>query len=168
MPTTAPYGSWASPITPELMVAGAAWLGEVLLDGDATYWSELRPDEGGRVQLVRQVDGADPVDLLPDGFSARTRVHEYGGGAWGVADGVVFFANWADQRLYRLDVEPAATVAAAGPEATVGSGPRPLTPEPEVPSGLRYADGRLTPDGQWVVCVRERHPSAAARGDGAS
>ena len=52
MTTVAPYGSWASPITPELTVAGAVWLGEVRVDGATTYWSELRPSEGGRVQLV--------------------------------------------------------------------------------------------------------------------
>src|SRR5690606_26596698 len=82
---------------------------------------------------------------LPEGFAARTRVHEYGGGAWTVRDGAVFFANWADQRLYRLDGPGAAPVA--------------LTTEPAVPMGDRYADIDVAPDGTWLVCVRERHPA---------
>jgi dipeptidyl aminopeptidase/acylaminoacyl peptidase len=152
----APYGSWASPITPDLLVSGAVWLGDVWVDGDATYWSELRPSENGRVQLVCRRAGEGPVDLLPDGFSARTRVHEYGGGAWGVQGGVLFFANGADQRLYRLD---------PGDGGPGRSGlPRALSPEPVAPAALRYADGRITPDGRWLICVRERH--AAAGGDG--
>ena len=101
----APYGSWSSPITTALIVSAAVGLGEVWVDGPNTWWSELRPTESGRVELVR-----DGVDVLGSRWSARTRVHEYGGGAWWVHDGVVFFANWADQRLYRLDpgaAEPA-------------------------------------------------------------
>ena len=147
MSTVAPYGSWASPITPELTVTGAVWLGEVRVDGDVTYWSELRPGEGGRVQLVRLERGGEPVDVLPDGFGARTRVHEYGGGAWLVRDGTVVFSNWEDQRLYRFT--PGSTAAAAEP-------PQPLTPEPGAAAALRYADGAFTPDGAWIVCVRER------------
>ena len=158
MSTVAPYGSWASPITPELTVTGAVWLGEVRVDGDVTYWSELRPGEGGRVQLVRLERGGEPVDVLPDGFGARTRVHEYGGGAWLVRDGTVVFSNWEDQRLYRFT--PGSTAAAAEP-------PQPLTPEPGAAAALRYADGAFTPDGAWIVCVRERHPVGAAGGPGA-
>ena len=141
-PTVAPYGSWSSPISAQLLVAGAVSLGEVWVGDAATWWAELRPEEGGRVQLVRREDGGVARDVLPDGFSARTRVHEYGGAAWWVHDGSVFFANWADQRLYRVDP---------------GSEPLALTTSPEVPQGLRYADGRVTPGGGWVVCVRERH-----------
>lgn len=143
----APYGSWSSPITTALIVSAAVGLGEVWVDGADTWWSELRPTESGRVELVR-----DGVDLLGASFSARTRVHEYGGGAWWVHDGAVFFANWADQRLYRLDPGAAQPV--------------PLTAAPEVPAGLRYADGRVSPDGRWVVCVREQHPASTAGHEG--
>ncbi len=135
---TAPYGSWSSPVTTALIVSAAVGLGEVWLDGPRTWWSELRPTEAGRVELV--VDGAD---VLGPSYSARTRVHEYGGGAWWVHQGAVFFANWVDQRLYRLD--PGAAQ------------PRALTAAPEQPAGLRYADGRVSADGRWVVCVREQH-----------
>ncbi len=142
MVIVAPYGSWSSPVSADLLVAGAASVNDLWVEGDTTWWSELRPQEAGRVQLVRQVGDGPPTDVLPEGFAARTRVHEYGGGAWWVHEGTVFFANWGDQRLYRLDP---------------GGEPRPITPEPEVEHALRYADGRVTPDGRWVVCVRERH-----------
>jgi hypothetical protein len=88
----APYGAWASPITAETVISAAVGLSEVRvdrLDGGAVWWSESRPEEGGRVQIVRE-----GVDVLPEGFAARTRVHEYGGGAWTVHAGVLFFANW--------------------------------------------------------------------------
>lgn len=139
----APYGAWASPITAETVISAAVGLNEVRvdrLDGGAVWWSEGRPEEGGRVQIVRE-----GVDVLPEGFAARTRAHEYGGGAWSVQAGVLFFANWSDQRLYRLD--PGSTEPVA------------ITPEPEVPMGDRYADIDVAPDGLGLVCVRERHPA---------
>ena len=139
----APYGAWASPITAERVISAAVGLSEVRVDGQdgaSVWWTEGRPEEGGRVQIVRE-----GVDVLPEGFAARTRVHEYGGGAWTVHAGVLFFANWADQRLYRLD--PGSTEPAA------------VTPEPEVPMGDRYADIDVAPDGTWLACVREHHPA---------
>lgn len=130
-------------ITPDLAVAAAARPTDVRVEGGVTWWSVSRPDEGGRVQIVRQATDGSLTDLLPAGFNARTRVHEYGGGAWWVDRGRVFLVNDADQRLYRLDP---------------GAGePVPVTEQPPAPSSLRYADGVLTPDGEVVVCVRERH-----------
>jgi dipeptidyl aminopeptidase/acylaminoacyl peptidase len=140
--TVHPYGSWPSPLSAERIVERAASVGEVVVGLDDVWWSELRPSEGGRVAIVRHRSDGEQVDVLPEGWSARTRVHEYGGGAWWLHDDAVFFANGADQRLYRLDA---------------GTQPRPLTAEPTVPAGDRYADGRSTVDGRWVVCVRERH-----------
>ena len=145
--TTAPYGSWPTPFTSASVVAGAVRLGELVLDGDDVLWSEGRPAEGGRNQVVRRRPDGSCTDLLPGEMNARTAVHEYGGGGWWARDGVVWFANWADQRLYRLaDGEPV-----------------PLTPEPASPRADRFADGDLAPDGATIVCVRERHhgPSAA-------
>lgn len=165
-----PYGSWPSPISAGMVVSSAVSLGEVHATAAGVYWSELRPDEGGRVQIVRRPVGQDPItvrtgrsnttvaaeewldpeDLLPAGFSARTRVHEYGGGAWwvhpaGAGSGtgdIVYFANWEDQRLYRLDP---------------GCLPVPLTIESTDQTDLRYADGVVSGDGRWIVCVREAH-----------
>jgi dienelactone hydrolase len=146
----APYGSWASPITAELIVQAAVGLGGPAFGGGDLWWSELRPDEGGRVQIVRKALDAPAGaarDVLPEGFSARTRVHEYGGGAWWLHGETLFFANWSDQRLYRLDP---------------GGKPVALTPEPESHHALRYADGCPTPDGRWLVCVREWHGAPGA------
>ncbi len=115
------------------------------MDGEAVVWSEGRPAEGGRTQLVRYEPGGATTDLLPDARNARTAVHEYGGAAWWVRDGVTWFTDWADQRLYRL---------------APGEPPVALTAEPAVPRGDRWADGELSPDGASIVCVREHHPAA--------
>lgn len=145
MPQVRPYGTWPSPLGPEALVAGAARVGEARVDGDDVWWAEARPSEGGRVALVRRrVDGT-VHEVLPEGWSARTGLLEYGGGAWCVEAGVVTFAAWADQRLHRL--------VADDPEAV----PLPLTPEPHSPRGLRYGD--VVPwDHAWVLAVREAHP----------
>ena len=137
----APYGSWKSPITAELIARGAVGLGFPELAGDAVYWLELRPAEGGRY-VIRRLSGRETVDVTPSGFNARTRVHEYGGGAYLVHEDSVFFSNFEDQRMYRQDG---------------GGDPYPITQEPDTQAALRYADGRLTPDGRLVVCVRESH-----------
>ncbi len=139
------HGTWPSPISATAVVARSVSLGEVAVGNVDVWWAEGRPEEGGRIQIVRHRPGGDQVDVLPDGFAARTRVHEYGGGAWWLHGSDLVFANWSDQRLWRLD---------AGADA-----PFPLTPEPAVALGDRYADGRLTADGRWCVCVRERHPA---------
>jgi dipeptidyl aminopeptidase/acylaminoacyl peptidase len=108
------------------------------------WWAEARPADGGRVVVVRRDAAGTVSDVLPAGWSARTRVHEYGGTAWlPLPDGALAFANWADQRLYRLD---------AGADTPV-----PLTPEPSEPAALRYADPVLAPGGNELWWVRESH-----------
>jgi dipeptidyl aminopeptidase/acylaminoacyl peptidase len=139
-----PYGSWPTPITSAVVVAQAVRLAEVTVDGDAVIWSEGRPAEAGRTALVRREGDGSLTELLPQDLNARTAVHEYGGGAWWAREGVVWFANWSDQRLYRRDPVTAACA--------------PLTPAPELPRGDRYADGAVAPDGRWMACVREHHP----------
>lgn len=139
MPTMRPYGSWLSPITSELIVAGSIGLLGCRFDGADVYWVESRPQEQGRSVLVRQRPGGVAEDVTPAGFNARSRVHEYGGGATVVHKVVSWFSNMADQRLYRC--EP-------------GSAPVPLTPDDGV---HRYADGIIDPQrGRWIG-VRESH-----------
>jgi len=140
-PTVAPYGSWKSPITSDLIVAGTIKVGQILLDGDDVIWTEMRPAEGGRYVLVRRSPDGRTSDLIPPPWNARTRVHEYGGGAAAVAGGTVYFSNWEDQRIYRLDP---------------GGQPRPITPEGK----LRYADGVVDRNRGRMICVREDHTAA--------
>ena len=132
-------GSWPTPITSELVVRAAARLGEVQVDGDDVWWSESRPSEGGRSVIVRRSANGAVTDVLPAPWNARTRVHEYGGGAWTVSAGTLWFTEFSDQRLYRLDAGSSTPVA--------------VTPEPEVRSGVRHADFHLVPGG--LLAVRE-------------
>src|SRR5713226_4266822 len=97
----APYGSWKSPITSDLIVKESIGLSQVKLDGEDIYWIELRPSEGGRQVIVRHTSEGKHVDLTPPEFNARTRVHEYGGGDYVAHDGAVYFSNFSDQQLYR-------------------------------------------------------------------
>jgi len=140
----APYGSWTSPISPDVVARAGRRLGTAAIAADeAIWWAEGKPSEGGRVVLMRRPAGGEPEVVTPEGFYVRTRVHEYGGGAWHlVAADLVLFSNFADQRLYRQ---------------RLGEEPVAITPEPESEAGLRYADFRVTPDGATVVCVREAH-----------
>ena len=120
---------------------GAVGIAELVTDGDDIWWSESRPDEGGRVAIVRR-RGDDITEITPPGANVRTRVHEYGGGAWWVDGGDLFYVEFGDQRLRRL---------------TPGGEPVLLSNEPPEPGAWRFADGRVTADGRWYICVRELH-----------
>src|SRR3954452_21643870 len=150
MSSPRPHGSWPSPITSALVVRAAARLGEVCVDGDDVWWSEARPAEGGRSVIVRRSGDGTVADVLPAPWNARTRVHEYGGGAWTVSGGTLWFTEFSDQRLYRLGAR------AGGP----GAGP----PAPALPSGVRFADLRALPGGD-VLAVRETHTESGAAAD---
>lgn len=141
MARVAPYGSWRSPITSALVATGQVSLGQIHVAGHTIHWTEGRPAEGGR-SVVCRLERGQVIDVTPPGFNARTRVHEYGGGAYFVHGSSVYFSNFSDQRLYRQDP---------------GRAPRPITPEPILPAGQRYADGAVTPDGRLIICVRETH-----------
>ncbi|HZD17220.1 MAG TPA: S9 family peptidase [Actinomycetota bacterium] len=141
----APFGSWRSPVDAALAARAATGLTEPRIDREIVYWVERRPAEGGRAVIVRADALGEPSDVIPSGYYARTLVHEYGGGAYTVRDGVVFFTNYDDQRLYRVDPP---------------GEPTPITPEPPEPRSVRYADADVSPDGRWLVCVRERHEVA--------
>jgi dipeptidyl aminopeptidase/acylaminoacyl peptidase len=152
VPTAAPHGSWASPITLDLVAReGGVSFSSLDITDDGVYWIESRPQEKGRSVLVFCEHDGDPVDVVPPDFNVRSRVHEYGGGAWLHDGSVVFCSNFDDSRLYRID-EP-------------GAEPRPITPEPSGPNALRYADGRVFADGRLIVCVRESHGDGEPRNE---
>lgn len=138
-PTIAPYGSWKSPITPDLIVGKTIGLDQIALDGEDIYWIESRPAEAGRNALVRWRNGTIE-EVVPAPFNVRTRVHEYGGGAYLAHHGTIYFSNFRDQRLYRT---------------TGSSEPTPITPE--VNARLRYADATMDAQRSRLICVREDH-----------
>jgi hypothetical protein len=112
----APYGTWSSPIDGAAVTQDRGWTHSlVTVDRGDVYWSEARPLEDGRDAIVVRRSGAAPVDAIPASCSARTRVHEYGGGAFTVDGETVFFCHDADQRIHRVD----------------GDAMRPITPEPQ-------------------------------------
>jgi dipeptidyl aminopeptidase/acylaminoacyl peptidase len=141
-PQTAPYGSWKSPISSDLIVSDSLRLGSILLDGQDTYWIEGRPQEGGRNVVVRRVSDGTTTDMTPPPFNARTRAHEYGGGSYTVSGGVIYASNFSDQRVYRI---------------VAGAAPQPITPE----AALRYADAIVDTRRQRLICVREDHTASA-------
>jgi dipeptidyl aminopeptidase/acylaminoacyl peptidase len=100
MQQTKPFGSWKSPITSDLIVAGAIRLSEIQLDGEDVYWIEGRAAEKGRNVIVRRTPDRNIEDAIPEGFNARTRVHEYGGGSYAVKEGLILFTDFRDQLIY--------------------------------------------------------------------
>jgi len=135
-PQIATYGSWKSPISADDVFARSVGLGGIQLDGTDLYWAESRPE--GRTVIVRRSAHQQPMDVTPPGYNARTRVHEYGGGAYLAAGGVVYFSNFADQRMYRQ---------------VPGSEPQPCTGT----EGMRYADAVLDKSHDRIIAVREDH-----------
>jgi dipeptidyl aminopeptidase/acylaminoacyl peptidase len=139
-PQIAPYGSWKSPISADDVFAKVVGLGGIQLDGDCLYWAESRPE--GRTVIVCQPPQQPARDVTPPGYNARTRVHEYGGGAYLAAGGLVYFSNFADQRLYRH---------------APGAEPQPFTRR----EGKRYADAILDDTHGRILAVREDHTGDA-------
>ncbi|MEM8637631.1 MAG: S9 family peptidase [Cyanobacteria bacterium P01_G01_bin.54] len=139
--TISPFGSWRSPITSTAIVSSSIGLGGVALDGDTLYWLEGRPSEGGRNVLVQRRADGTVKDMTPPPLNVRTRVHEYGGGAYLIAQGKIYFVNFADQRLYRQ--QPGAT-------------PEVLTSE----NRRCYTDMVLDAQHDRLLCVCENHEAA--------
>jgi hypothetical protein len=137
-PTVAPFGSWKSPITSAMLVAKCVRFGDLSIDRDTLYWVEGRPEEQGRNAIVRRTPDGKIDDVLPPPHSARTTANEYGGGALLAADGVVYFSNYADQRIWRI---------------RPGEAPEPLTPA----SKQRFADYVLDAKRNRLVGVCEDH-----------
>jgi len=137
----APYGSWKSPITSDLIVKGTIGLSQPRIAGDDVYWIEMRPSERGRQVIVRRGPDGETTDINPPDFNARTRVHEYGGGDYLVHDGAVYFSNFADQQLYRQKA---------------GSVPERITHESS-DDRLRYAEAVIDSRRNRLIVVREDH-----------
>lgn len=129
-----PYGSWHSPLSAEHAASGALSFQHIVVDGEDIYWLEMRPLEKGRCVIVKKSPNEPPIDVLPEPFNARSRVHEYGGGDFTVAQGVIYFTHFADQRLYKIK----------------DGIPRAITPP-----GVRFADLKATPYG--IVAIVESH-----------
>ncbi len=134
----APFGAWKSPITSDLIVAETIGLGDIVLDGEEVYWLETRPSEGGRGVVVRRSPNGHTTDITPKAFYVRTRVHEYGGGAYTVHRGTLYFSNFPDQRLYRQ---------------APGEAPEPLM----TGNGVRFADFVADPRRERLIGVCEDH-----------
>ena len=142
-PQVAPYGSWKSPITSKLVASANVELypGDLVLDGENIYWTEMRSSEAGQNVIVRRDWDGQISDMISAPFNARTRVHEYGGGAFTVAEETIYFSNFTDQRLYCK--KPTAL-------------PYPITAK----SNLRYADYAVDRRRNCIVCVCEDHTSS--------
>lgn len=134
----APFGSWASPVTAELIVGESIRLGQIGVLGSDIFWSEGRPQEQGRNVLVWRSDDRRIADLTPAPLNVRSRVHEYGGGAFTLGRKAGFFVNDADQQIWRL---------------RAGEAPHALTAAP----GMRHADLEIDATHKRLVCVREDH-----------
>ncbi len=137
-PEEAPYGAWSSPIQATDLSRSVLGFDSLTAHGDTLYWREYRPDEDGRYVVMRRLASGETQTLTPDGVNVRTRVHEYGGAPYTIAGGMVIFASFKDQRLYR----------------TLSDGTtEPITEE----ASLRYADCIADPAHNRVICVREDH-----------
>lgn len=152
-PTGAPAphpaaGWWPSSWSATEVAAGKVSRGGLQTDGGSVYWTESRPNEGGRQVVVGRAPGAPPRDLSPSGVSVRSRVHEYGGGAATVVGGVLFYVDESDQAWHRLVLDgdlPPSDLDAGSPVL-----------DPSGAGAVRYADGRLTVGGRWFLTVEER------------
>jgi dipeptidyl aminopeptidase/acylaminoacyl peptidase len=145
-PSRAPYGSWITPFTSQVITAETIGFGTIVIDGTDIYWIETRPAEGGRHVIVRRAENGTTSDITPPSYSARTSVHEYGGGGYTVDKGVVYFSNYKDQRLYRQH-------SAAVPASS-------NTPEClNTPTGMRFAEAVFDSPRHRLIAVCEDHHS---------
>jgi dipeptidyl aminopeptidase/acylaminoacyl peptidase len=140
-PHTAPYGAWSSPITADLIAGTAIGLAQPVVDGESVYWLELRPTEKGRSVVLQQNLRLGTIrEITPASISVRSRVHEYGGAAYTVVAGQLYFVKDADQQVYCQPVVGDASATAL--TATVG---------------CRYADGVVDLAHQRLIWVQEDH-----------
>jgi len=149
----APYGTWTSRISATTVAEQGLRLGFVAFDGDDIYWLEGRPQEGGRNVLVRRAADGTVADLTLPEHNVRSRVHEYGGGAYVVSNGVAYYSNFTDQRIYRTGGSRTSG-GSRGASTSGDAGP----PEPVTPEGKWfYADATVDERRRRLICVREDH-----------
>lgn len=139
---TAPYGTWPSPLGAQRVAAGVKPLSAPRIDGDSIFWLEGRPAEAGRVTAVRRAAQGAGEAITPAPFNVRTRVHEYGGGAYAVDRDTVYFSHFADNLVY-----------AQAPDAA----PQPLTAN----SQHRHADFEFDAARRRLIAVREDHSAGS-------
>ncbi|MGH9298523.1 MAG: prolyl oligopeptidase family serine peptidase [Acidimicrobiales bacterium] len=153
MATVAPFGTWSSPVTLDLLVEDVVQVTFPLAGPDnEVYWLERRPSEGGRQVIVRRGSDGSRSDLFP-GFNVRTLVHEYGGLPYALRGPTLYFTRLEDQRLY---------------QGVAGEDPVPITPEATEAITDRYAAPVVSPDGKHLYCVRERHIAGDREGPGST
>lgn len=133
----ATYGSWKSPITAEEVVKGSVRLSCLSSEGNELIWSEGRPEESGRYVIVSERNG-NKVDLIPQGFNVRTRVHEYGGKCHAIHEDMIYFVDFQNQHLYCMK-------RGEKPEVLIGE------------KGKRFADFVVSPNGRYLYSVMEDH-----------
>ena len=136
--SAASQSAWRSPIGADLVATGSKGFGELRASADALHWVESRPAEGGRSTLLRRTGDA-VRELTPAPFNPRSRVHEYGGGAYCIGSEHAYFVHFADQNIYASPLD-------------AGSAPRQI-----VAGDAKTRFGDLSWDGQAVLAVRERH-----------
>lgn len=142
-PNTTPYGFWTGLFDVRALFEKPPSPMYPLRHGGRLHWLETRAGEGGRIVLMQRDEPGSEHCLTPDGFSLRSRVHEYGGCPYTLHDAAAYFVNDGDQRVYRQPLVP-------------GSPPVPVTPADEPGAGRRYIDLNVTGDGDHLVCVMER------------
>ena len=140
-----PFGTWISPLPAAVVAAQGLRLSAVAVDGEDLYWIEGRPAEGGRNVIVHCAPDGSTRDVVPAGFNARTRVHEYGGAAYAIAAHAVLFSNFSDQRIYSVPAARSQTGRAAPPVA--------VTPD----AAFSYADLIVDSRRHRLIAIREDH-----------
>ncbi|MDO4613910.1 MAG: prolyl oligopeptidase family serine peptidase [Actinomycetaceae bacterium] len=142
----APFGAWEAELTADVLTHKTLVLSQVRVHGTDTYWVESRSLDGGRNVLLRMSGDGQTNEVLPMTADAelvdvRSRVHEYGGKAYGLAEGVIVVSHGGDNCLYRFDVD-----------APTGGLTR-LTPQ----INDRYSDMTIDTARGLVYCIREDH-----------
>ena len=134
----AAFGSWKSPITSDLIVSKTIGIDNLAIDRHNIYWLEKRPQEKGRSLIVGYFTDGSTQDITPEAFSVRSKIHEYGGGAYTIKENTIYFSNYADGRIYRQ---------------VVANQAEPLTEKAQ----KRYGDIIIDSDRNRLICVCEDH-----------